>query len=97
MDSKHLIDFLLTGSRSSTKNAFLMHLSEESNKRKQIVELLEAWAEERAQLIALEFFLAHGEEITSRLGQQEERPALPSAQPFALPRAFNKPRTWRKR
>ncbi len=96
MDSKNLIEFLLTGSRSNLKGAFLARLGEESNKRKEIVELLEAWAEARAQLIALEFFLAHGEEITSRL-DREERPALPSAQPFALPKAFNKPRTWRKR
>jgi len=94
---KEIIDFLLTGSRSTLKAAFLKRLAEENNLRKQIGELLEAWAEERADLKLLEFILVNGAELSARLGEKQERSALPlPAQPFTLPKAFNKPRTWRK-
>lgn len=95
-NNKDLINFLLAGSRTTLKDAFLAHLAESRNIRKEISVLLDAWVEETAQTMVYEFVLAHDEEITSRLGRQE-RSALPSAQPFALPKAFNKPRTWRKR
>lgn len=96
MDNKALIGFILTASQASVKDALLRHLAESRNVRKQIAVLLDDWVEETAQTMVYDFFITHGEEITSGL-DRKERSALPSAQPFALPKAFNKPRTWRKR
>lgn len=96
MDNKALIGFILSASQQSVKDALLRHLAESANVRKQISALLDDWVEETAQTMVYEFFLAHGEEITSGLGRKE-RLAFPRAQPFALPKAFNKPRTWRRR
>lgn len=96
MDNNALVAFILSASQASVKDALLRHLAESANVRKQISALLDDWVEETAQTMVYEFFLAHAEEITSGL-DRKERSALPSAQPFALPKAFNKPRTWRKR
>ena len=99
MDEKTLIEFLLSGSRVALKDAFLRGMAEERNKRKEIGDLLESWAEERAQLIALEFFLMHGEELAARLVAAPAEATLP-AQPFALPKRAplpkRPPRNWRR-
>lgn len=93
---KELMDFLLNGSQTALKSAFLKHLSEYRNRRKEISESLDALIEENALLIVTEWFIAHGSELAGKLGERQG-PDLPLvSQPFALPRAFNKPRTWQK-
>src|SRR5690348_5967646 len=96
MEENKLIDFFLSGSRVTLKAAFLKHMSEERNKRKEIGDLLESWAEEKAQLIALEFLLAHGEELAAKIAEPPEAKSKLPAQPFALPKRVNLKRNWRK-
>lgn len=108
---KELMNFLITGSRGSLKQAFLTAMGERSSLRKEISDKLDALREVEAQLIALEWFIGHGEELAGKLETRpdgavtaELRPPLPSSQPFALPRAFNRrgsstretARNWRK-
>lgn len=97
MLDKEFMDFLLTGSQTTLKSAFLKHLGECRNRRKEIAESLDALVEENAVLIAIEWFIAHGHELAGKLGEGRPSPRpLSSPPPFRLPRAFNKPRTWRK-
>lgn len=68
-DKPYLIaaDFLLTASKISMEEAMLKRLADASNRRKQIVDLLEAWAERRAEALLLEWFLSHGKELMATL------------------------------
>lgn len=103
---KELMEYLLIGSRQSLKECLLTRLAASKNRRKEMIEVLDALVEETAQLIVLEWFINHGEELAGKLGEGKSWPSpsnlLPRSQPFALPRAFNKPlavkkpRTWRK-
>lgn len=79
------MDFLLSASKTSLEEAMLNRLADVSNRRKQLVELLDEWAERRAETLLLEWFLSHGNElmatVTSTPRVTETIPLLLSAQP----------------
>lgn len=57
------LEYLLGGSKTSLENAMLNRLADERNRRKELVELFEKWAERRAQAMLLRWFLEHGNEL----------------------------------
>lgn len=57
------LDFLLNASKMSLEDAMLNRLADASNRSKQIVELLETWAERKAEVLLLQWFLSHGNEL----------------------------------
>jgi hypothetical protein len=61
------LDFLLTASKKSLEDAMLNRFSESSNRRKQILELLDSWAERRAESLLLTWFLNHGNELMATI------------------------------
>ena len=64
-DDSELIPFeyLLSGSKTSLENAMLRRLADARNRQKELTELLNMWAELRAQAMLLQWFLAHGDEL----------------------------------
>lgn len=85
-------DFLLTASTVSMEEAMLRRLADVSNRRKQIVELLEAWAEGRAEALLLEWFLKHKKELMATLTLSPsvggQLPALPAKTGTLSPEEF---------
>lgn len=81
-ESKQIaFDFLLTGSKMSLEDAKLARLADVSNRRKQIVELLDEWAERRAEFLLLEWFLLHGNELMAAI----TAPPITALAPLLLP------------
>lgn len=60
-------EYLLGGSKTSLENAVLVRLADERNRRKELLELLEKWAERRAEAMLLRWFLDHGDELVGSL------------------------------
>ena len=57
------LEFLLGGSETSLENVLLNRLADVRNRRKEIIELLDSWAERQAEAMVLEWFLKHGAEL----------------------------------
>jgi hypothetical protein len=67
-DSKLIaFEYLLGGSQTSLQNAMLNRLADAANRRKELIELLDKWAEREAEALLLEWFLKHGEELMGSL------------------------------
>lgn len=85
-------DFLVTASNVSMEEALLRRLADASNRRKQIVELLESWAEGQAEALLLEWFLKHKKELMATLtispSVAERLPALPARTGTLSPEEF---------
>jgi hypothetical protein len=83
-DDSQLIafDFLLTASKISLEDAMLRRHADVSNRRKQLVELLDKWAESHAELLLLEWFLTHGNNLMAAVTQS---PRLTELAPLCLP------------
>lgn len=83
-DDSELIafDFLLSASKISLEDAMLRRNADVSNRRKQLVELLDKWAETRAELLLLEWFLAHGNKLMAAVTQS---PRVTELAPLLLP------------
>lgn len=60
-------EYLLGASKSSIENAMLNRFADERNRRKELVELLEKWAERRAEALLLRWFLRHGDALMGSL------------------------------
>lgn len=93
LSDKQLLDFLLNNSKRDLQDAFLRHLSASRNKRKEIGDALEQWIEEESAARLVSWFLNNGAEVAAKLNAAA--PPLPTTlprQPFALPKAFNRPR-----
>jgi len=57
------VEFLLTASKKSIEDAMLNRFSDSANRRKQLLELMDLWAERRAETMLLVWFLNHGDEL----------------------------------
>jgi hypothetical protein len=66
-DAMIAFEYLLGASKCSLENAMLRRLADERNRRKELMELLDAWAERRAEALLLSWFLTHGEALAGSL------------------------------
>lgn len=84
-ESKQIaFEFLLHGSKMSLQDAKLSRLADVSNRRKQIVELLDEWAERRAEALLFEWFLTHGNELMAAVTMPS---TITTIEPMRLPSA----------
>lgn len=67
-DSKLIaFEYLIGGSKTSLENAWLNRLADARNRRREILQFLDQWAEREAEALLLEWFLKHGEELMGSL------------------------------
>lgn len=59
--------FLLDASKNSLQEALLNRLSDASNREKHLRELLDMWAERRAEILLIRWFLKHGDELMAAI------------------------------
>jgi hypothetical protein len=62
--------YLLGASETSLQNVLLDRLNVAERTKKQIAELLEAWAQARAEALLAEWFLKHGAELVARIASK---------------------------
>jgi hypothetical protein len=65
------LSYLLGGSQVSLQNTLLNRLADAQNRRKEIIELLDAWAERHAEVLLLEWFVKHGDELMASVTRME--------------------------
>src|ERR1700733_13885045 len=75
-------EYLVSGSKTSLQNSLMNRLADVSNRRKEIIELLDKWAERQAEATLLAWFLEHGEELMAALAASP----VTEIQPASLPR-----------
>jgi hypothetical protein len=73
-------EYLLGASKCSLQNAMLHRLADAQNRRKELFELLDAWAEKRAEAMLLSWFLERGEELAGSLGSMTRSPRVTEIQ-----------------
>jgi hypothetical protein len=65
-------EYLLNGSERSMQNVLLSRLADARNRQKDLVELLEKWAERRAEALLLEWFLKHGDALMAAVASSSK-------------------------
>ena len=58
-----LLEYLLSVSKVGMENMLLDRMADAQNRRKEIMELLDKWAERRAEALLIEWFDKHGAEL----------------------------------
>jgi hypothetical protein len=66
-DDALLLEYLLGCSETSMQNVLLNKLNDARNRQKELTELLERWAEVRAEALLFEWFGKHGPELMARV------------------------------
>ncbi len=62
-------EYLLGGSQRSLENVMLNRLADARNRQKELIELLDKWAERRAEAMLLEWFLKHGDALMAAVAK----------------------------
>lgn len=62
-DSLIPVSYLLNASKTSLENAMLKRMEQSSMRRKELLKLLDEWAEESAGVMLAEWFLRNGEAL----------------------------------
>lgn len=61
------VDFLLNASKRTIEDAMLNRCADSANRRKQILEMMDSWAERQAEQMLLTWFLDHGSELAATI------------------------------
>jgi hypothetical protein len=71
MNTPDFLEYLLYGSQVALENVVIDRLGDAANRRKELIELMDSWAEKRAEALLVEWFLKHGPELMALVTRSE--------------------------
>lgn len=71
LEKPDFFEYMLSGSTTALQNVMLHAMTDSANRRKELFDLLDRWAEKRAEALLVEWFLNHGEELMARVTRSE--------------------------